>query len=231
MKNRGASGIGELNEQPLHAALKRRYARPGDRLEVRVDGYVIDVVQDGLLIEIQTGNFSSIKAKLLDLVARHSVRLVYPVAYEKWLLKRPKDGEGPRTRRKSPKRGTVLEIFEELVSFPELLCEPNFSLDVVLTQEEELRYHDPRRWRRHGWVVEERRLLDVAACHHFSSPEDVAVLLPEELPDPFTTRHLAEALGRSRRLAQKMTYCLRKMTVLVKVGQKRRAYLYRVSQG
>ena len=37
------SGIGLLNEKPLHASLKQWYARPGDRFEVPVDGYVIDL--------------------------------------------------------------------------------------------------------------------------------------------------------------------------------------------
>jgi hypothetical protein len=72
--------IGELNEQPLHAALKAWYARPGDRMEVPLDGYVIDLVQGELLIEIQTGNFSDIKRKLHELVPRYPVRLIYPVA-------------------------------------------------------------------------------------------------------------------------------------------------------
>lgn len=49
-----SKSIGLLNENPLHAALKKWYARPGDQLEVSVDGFVIDVVQGNLLIEIQT---------------------------------------------------------------------------------------------------------------------------------------------------------------------------------
>lgn len=49
-------GIGRLNEGPLHAALKRWCARPGDRLEAVVDGYVIDIVRADLLLEIQTGH-------------------------------------------------------------------------------------------------------------------------------------------------------------------------------
>jgi hypothetical protein len=32
-----------------------------DRFEVPVDGFVIDIVRDDLLIEIQTRNFSSLK--------------------------------------------------------------------------------------------------------------------------------------------------------------------------
>ena len=60
--------IGLLNEKALHASLKQWYARPGDQLEVAVDGFVIDIVRDDLLIEIQTRNFSSIKSKLTNLV-------------------------------------------------------------------------------------------------------------------------------------------------------------------
>ena len=40
--------IGPLNEKPLHAALKERYARPGDAVEVKRHGYVVDVVRDSL---------------------------------------------------------------------------------------------------------------------------------------------------------------------------------------
>ena len=38
--------------KPLHASLKAWYAEAGDRFEVAVDGYVIDLVRDDLLIEI-----------------------------------------------------------------------------------------------------------------------------------------------------------------------------------
>jgi hypothetical protein len=72
-------GIGLINEKPLHASLKQWYARPGDRFEVPVDGFVIDIVRDDLLIEIQTRNFASINSKLCKLTRSYEVRLVYPV--------------------------------------------------------------------------------------------------------------------------------------------------------
>ena len=46
------SGIGVLNEKPLHASLKEWYAKPGDQLEVAIDGFVIDIVRDDLLLEV-----------------------------------------------------------------------------------------------------------------------------------------------------------------------------------
>ncbi len=219
--------IGELNEKALHAALKAWYAQPGAKFEVPVEGFFIDIVQDSLLIEIQTGSFSSIKSKLRTLVEEHSVRLVYPIPKEKWIVKLARDGSGESSRRKSPKRGKLFEFFWEFVSFPELLMNPNFSLEVLLTQEEDVRrYEGQHRWRKKGWVTEERRLLVVVERHLFETPADVTALLPPDLIEPFSTRDLARALGCRRKLAQKMAYCLRKLGVIETSGKRRQAKLY-----
>jgi hypothetical protein len=223
----GPDGVGLLNEKPLHAALKAWYARPGDRTEVPVDGSFIDIVRDGLLIEIQTRGFAALKRKLEKLVAGHPVRLVYPIASEKWILRLADDGVTLLGRRKSPRRGSEYDLFRELVSFPHLVAHPNFSLEVLLIQEEEVRRRDPRlNWWRRGWGTAERRLLQVVDRRLFVSPADLAALIPESLDAPFTTAELAEAIGRSRRLAQQMAYCLRCMGVLSEVGRQVRAVRY-----
>ena len=224
------SGIGLLNEKPLHASLKEWYAQPGDQFEVTVDGFVIDIVRDDLLLEIQIGNFASIKSKLKELVRAHQMRLIYPIAQEKWIVKQAKDNSGRGTRRKSPKRGRVEELFWEMVSFPHLLANSNFSLEVLLIREEEVRrYEGKRKWRRRGWVTEERRLLGVVDQSLFEEPADWRTLLPESLGESFTTRDLAEALGIRRQLAQKMAYCLRKARVIELIGKRGRASSYGVA--
>ena len=221
------NGIGTLNEKSLHAALKEWYAQPGDRLEVAVDGYVVDIVRGDLLIEIQTRNFSAAKAKLGDLASRHAVRLVYPIASEKWLVKLPREGTGQAARRKSPKRGRIEDLFTELVSVAPMLRESILSLEVVFTREEEIRRHDGKRgWRRRGWVTEERRLLEVVGQRRFDDPGDFGALVPCTLPQPFTTADLAQALRRPRRLAQRMAYCLREMGEIQPAGRRGRAVLY-----
>ena len=58
------AGIGTLNEGSLHAALKERYAEPGDEFEVPLDGFVIDIRRPGQLIEIQTSSFKAMGRKL-----------------------------------------------------------------------------------------------------------------------------------------------------------------------
>ena len=219
--------IGTLNEKPLHAALKMWYARPGDRFEVSVDGFIVDIVRGDLLVEIQTCNFAAIKRKLAALTVRHPVRLVYPIAREKWIVRLAEDGQGQLGRRKSPKRGALEQVFAELVRIPRLLSNPNFSLEVLLIQEEEVRRYDGRRgWRRHGWVTHERRLLEVIDQRLFETPADIAALIPPTLSEPFTTSDLAAAIDKPRWLARKMAYCLREMGALVPVGKQGNAILY-----
>ncbi len=222
------SRIGLLNEKPLHASLKQWYAQPGDRFEVPVDGFVIDIVRDNVLLEIQTRHFGAIKSKLATLVGSHRVRLIYPIAREKWIVQPPIDGSGFATRRKSPKRGRVEDLFRELVGIPRLLSHHNFSLEVLLTREEETRRFDRRRWRTRGWVTEERRLLDVVDRRVFEGPASWLALLPART-EPFTSRDLAQAIGVRLDLAQKMTYAMRHAGLLEPAGKRGRAILYQAS--
>jgi hypothetical protein len=222
------------NEKQLHAALKEWYARPGDHLEAAVDGFFIDIVRPGgdrrreLLVEIQTRGFGQLKRKLNTLLTKHRVRLVYPIAQAKWLVKI--DAAGKQVgRRKSPKRGSLLQVFEELVGIPELPLQPGFSLEALLIEEEEVRrFVGVRRaWRRRGWATEERRLLKVAERRVFRQPADFAAFLPDGLDEPFSTADLAEALDAPRGLMQKMAYCLRAMGELIPDGKRGNAILYR----
>ncbi len=223
---RSPGGINTYNEAPLHAALKHWIASPEDRVESPVDGYVVDVVQGNLLIEVQTSNFGGIRGKLNDLCARHPVRLVHPIAAEKWIVTRTASGQAER-RRKSPKRGRLEDIFSEMVHLPGLMKHENFSLEVFLISEEEVRNPVPPRGRRRkAWIREERRLLKVLERRVFRTPSDLEGLLPPDLPDPFTARDLAERTGCRLRLAQKVVYCLSGMDVLSTAGRRGRAKLY-----
>lgn len=222
------SRIGLLNEKPLHASLKQWYARPGDRFEVPVDGFVIDIVRDDLLIEIQTRNLASINSKLRKLTRSYEVRLVYPVVQEKWIVRSATGNGGITVRRKSPKRGRLEDLFWELVSIPQLLSNPNFSLEVLMIREEEVRrYEGKRRWRRRGWVIEGRRLVDVIDRRLFGNSADWLAFVPDGLQS-FTTKDLATIADTRRDLAQKMAYCLREARMIELIGKQGRANLYRV---
>ena len=222
-----AASIGTLNEGHLHASLKERYAQPGDRTEVVVDGYVVDILRGKLIIEVQTGNFAKINKKMRKLVKRHRVRLVLPVTQDKWIVKLPEKDAGKTQRRKSPKHGSFEDVFTELVSFPDLITHKNFELEVVLTREEETRRLDSRKRRRRGnWVTVERRLLEVTSQLAIRSGSDLLALLPPDLPDEFRTSELAAAFGRPRAIAQQAAYCLRKCGLIEQVGKEGNAIVY-----
>jgi len=238
----GGHGIGTLNEGWLHAALKAWYAREGDELEAVVDGYVIDIVrhEDGgeRLIEIQTGSFADMRDKLHRLVPEHRVLLVHPIPRVKWIAKvaPPENGDREKaaecmteyiSRRRSPKHGQSLDVFDELVRIPRIVGHANLSLDVVMCQVDEIRCDDGRgSWRRKGVSILGQRLLKVDETIRLAGPDDLAALLPGDLADPFTNRDLARAAAIRLRLAQRVTYCLRKLSVVAQKGKRGRAHLY-----
>lgn len=214
------SGIGTLQENSLHAALKDWYARPGDQIETVVDGYVIDLVSDKLLVEVQTGNFSKIKKKLYKLLENHPVRLVYPIPLEKWILRLSEDGTTILGRRKSPKRGRIEHIFQELIRFPGVVLNPNFSLEAVFIHMEVVWRADGRgSWRRKGRSVVDQRLIEVISRRIFTRLDEYRTFIPSTLPRIFTVSDLAKASAQPRQLAGKMAYCLREMGIIEPVGK------------
>lgn len=215
-----------MREGPLHAALKRWYARPGDHIEHPVDGMVIDLVRGDLLIEIQTGGFGSLNAKLDRLLAAHRVRIVHPVAVDTSILRLGAEGEVLSCRR-SPKHGQVLDVFAELASIVRHLGHPRLELDVVSTVQQQVRRHeDGRAWRRKGWVIDHRSLIEVLDVCAIRSSSDLVGLLPTGLDLRFTTADVATAGATSRRTAQQMAYCLREMGAIRRVGSEGRAVIY-----
>ena len=222
--------IGTLSESSLHAAVKDWYAIPGDQIEVPMNGYVIDILRDNLLIEIQTQNFAQIKQKLRSLLENYTVRLVHPIAQEKWIIRIPENSTISAARRKSPKRGRFIHIFDELIRIPDLITHPRFSLEILLIQVEEIRIQDGKgSWRRKGWSISDRRLTAILDRLVLEKPGDFQQFLPLELPASFTARELAEQGSITLRLAQKMAYCLKHMGNISMTGKRGKAYVYEIT--
>ncbi len=215
------SDIGTLNERELHAQVKSWLAQPGDQFEVPIDRFVIDIVRGERLIEVQTGSFGRLRAKLSHFLPTHAVTIVYPISAERWIIKQGK-------RRKSPKRGTLHDIFEQLVALPTSLDDPNLSIELLLVQDEIEREYDPKRkyGRRRGWMITARRLLKVKDWVRIENSADLLLLLPKTLPTPFTTADLADHANIPRRRAQQMMYCLHKLALVHRIGKHKQAHLY-----
>jgi hypothetical protein len=216
-----------MHESSLHKDLKDLYTSPGDKQEVELDGYLIDVLHGKQVIEIQTANFSSLKSKLSALLPKYQVRIVYPIPQEKWLIKYPEHGEIPLSRRKSPKRGRLEDVFSQLVYIPKFLKSNNFILEVLLTRQEEIRRDDGLgSWRRKGVSIIDHRLVDVLKRSIYTTLNDYQGFFPMSLPDPFTTKNLSNLLRIRQRLAGKMIYTMRKIGLVAVTGKHGKAWLY-----
>jgi hypothetical protein len=216
-------------ETTLHRQLKERYATEGALLEQRLGRYRIDVLQPHQLVEIQLAPLAAIRDKIAALLKKHRVLVVKPIVARKHLVKTRRCGGRIISRRRSPKQGTLLDIFEDLVHFTRVYPHRRLTLEVLLVEIEERRYpgHGRRRWRRdNDHQVEDQRLIDVRGVHAFRTAADLCQMLPLALPQPFHSGQLSEQLGVARWIAQRMAYCLRETGAIQAVGKFRGAWLY-----
>ncbi|MFX0075491.1 MAG: hypothetical protein ACFE96_08620 [Candidatus Hermodarchaeota archaeon] len=223
----GVNSIGIFHESTLHSDLKQWYKKPGDQLEVQIENFIIDIVRDNLLIEIQTKNFSTIRKKLEILLEEHRVLLIHPIVKDKWIISIDNQSNEVIRKRLSPTHHSYLDIFEELIRIPDLVINPNLTIKLLLVQIKEFRVYDGKgSWRRKGWSIRDRKLVRVLDTKAFCSPIDFLMLKPSNLKTPFTNVELGYSIEKSLRLAQRMSYCLRKMGVFKVVGKSGRYLLF-----
>lgn len=124
----------------LHRQLREYYVSDATRHEVALEGYRIDAIDEaGRLIEIQCASLAAIRDKIRRLLKlQHPVTVVKPLAAVRRVTTiNVADGSIQRSRR-SPSKQTAAHIFLELVHFG-VFPSPNLQLDVLLTEQEELR--------------------------------------------------------------------------------------------
>lgn len=221
-------------ETSLHRELKLTYAGRKAQFEVPLGDYRVDAIVCGRLIEIQHGPLGAIRDKIRALLAAdYRVTIVKPIVATKTLVKQTARGGEVVQRRLSPKRGRLLDLFDELVHFTNVFPHRRLTIEVLLVEIEELRYPGHgrrRRWRENDHEVEDQRLVNVLEKHRLTTVADLAALVRCPLPDPFHSGDLADALKVRRWVAQRITYCFREMGALEQVGKKGNAFLYKWRQ-
>ncbi|MDG1898179.1 MAG: hypothetical protein P8J37_25025 [Fuerstiella sp.] len=214
----------------LHQQLKLHYVADKGRHEVEVDGFRIDAVdQQGRLIEVQCASLPAIRDKIRKLTERHQVVVVKPLAAKKKLLKKARRNGRVQSRRYSPAHETLADVFLELVHFTQAFPHPNLQLDVLLTEQEEIRVPPRKRTWRRKFSVQDRTLVSVIETHSFRTPEALWESLGLMLPDAFTTAQMSEQGDMPRWLAQKAAYCFRKMGFIEARGKQGNTIEYRLT--
>ncbi|MCZ7553859.1 MAG: hypothetical protein B6D39_03440 [Anaerolineae bacterium UTCFX2] len=220
-----------VHESSLHSSLKQFYLQDGGFSEWWLDGYWIDVFKQGQLIEIQTGKFSSLRSKFDALLNDYPIRVVYPIARQKFIVMNDRHSNFV-SRRKSPKSGRFEEIFNQLIYIIKYVNNPNFSLEILITSEEELRRNDGLgSWWRRGVSIIDRRLVSVLDRWLLLEPADYARFVDPLCDQQFTNTELAARLKIPRRLAGKMTYCLAQLGVISCIEKRKNAHIFQRTCG
>lgn len=196
-------------ESSLHRELKARYGADAGACEVRLDGFRADALAaDGTWIEVQSGPLGPLREKLRGLLPNRPVTVVKPVVVERRIVRR-RTPDGPDlSARRSPRRGMLWDVFDDLIGLARLFPRDGLRIDVLGVAIDEVRL--PAR-RRPGYRVADRLLREVRATCRLDRADDLWRLLPGEVArgGPFTTRELAAWLRRDRPFAQRVAYCLR----------------------
>ena len=198
-----------LNESKLHHSLKILYQQIYEgTTETSLDGFIYDIVtKNGNIVEIQTKNLAKLLPKILKTIENgHNIKLVHPVIITN-RIELKDEQRNIISKRKSPKKGCIYDIFRELTGLYPVLTNPHFSLEVVEIEmtEERTRTSEPvqskngrRRFRR-NWLKTGKRLDTIINTRRFSNASDYLALLPP-LPTPFCAKDLKAALEKQKDL-------------------------------
>lgn len=215
----------------LHQQLKQHFVADPNAHEVMCRDFRIDAVDKrGRLIEIQCASLAAIRRKVQCLLETHQVIVAKPLASRK-LIVRQEASNGPViSRRYSPLRQSLMHVFEELVHFVPVFPHPGLRLDVLLTEQEEIRIpSSARRCGRKPWRVTDRRLMAVHEHLQLTTPSSLWNALDISVPERFTTADLARAADMPRWLCQKAAWCFRNMSFFEPCDQVGNAVVYRIA--
>ncbi|MCR4580748.1 MAG: hypothetical protein K5681_10425 [Treponema sp.] len=234
-----------LNESSLHKSLKILYSEIYQgQTEVEAEGHVYDIVtKNGNIIEIQTKNLSKLMPKIEDAISKgHKVKVVHPniISYHIELY----DSEGLLiSKRKSPKKGCIYDIFKELTGLYPILLNKNFSLEIVQINmiEKRLQCQDleqsknKRRRYKRNWQKSDKELSEIINTIRFNKKEDYLKLLPEGLPQEFCAKDLRHELENEKDIPKRISsnphiilWLYFRMKLIEKCGIKNRSNYYKI---
>ncbi len=206
-------GIGTLGEKRMHLILKR-YLTPDEDLHevgVRNTRYVSDVRIGNDIYEVQTGAFYPMRRKIAHYLEKTdcTVTVVHPIIVDKWVTwVDPKTGD-LSPRKKSPKHASPISLLPQLYSLLPHLGSPRLRFRLLMITAEDFRLLDGwSRDRKRGSNRYERIPLELLGELEFSSPTDLAGLIPQELPSPFTVKDFMHHAGLRGRDAYSAVHVL-----------------------
>ncbi len=189
--------IGTYKEKALHRILKDLVTEDTLCHEITVGKYVADVIIDNVISEIQTSTFYPLQKKIDYYLesTEYELRIIHPVIYEKTLLRIDKEtGELVRKRR-SPKKGSVIDTLPELFYLKEHFGNARLKIILVFINTEERRYSERRRYCKEGAYDSELVPISLVQTIEISDKESIKPYLP--ISKSFSTKEFSAFSGLS----------------------------------
>ena len=228
-EKRARAGIGTYQEKTVHAILKDYYAPDPSMQEIPVAGYIADIFTGEEIIEIQTGNFNKMRDKLNTFLPQYPVTIVYPVPrikYLSWIDEETGECSKPR---KSTVKGSVYRAFYELYKIKSFLPDPNLRLCFPMLEIVEYRLLNGwSRDKKKGSCRYDRIPVSLINEIRFERIEDYLMLIPYDLPEPFSVREFGKAVGERREIARTVIHVLTYLELLERSGKRGNEILYHV---
>ena len=224
-----SKGIGTLAEKTVHAVLKEYYGGGEENKEIPLGGFVADVVSEDGVIEIQTRALYRLERKLEALLPLCRVTVVYPIEDRKYLLDIDPDSGELVSRRLSPKRVKIWHGIAELYGIRKYLGNENLTVRFLVLTVEETRIRAAGKKRRADKI--DKIPLEMTAEVVIRRKEDMAKLLPENLPDGFTAAEFAKLCRVNADTAGKCIRVLSVMGIITECGKQGRCKLWRKTEG
>jgi hypothetical protein len=226
-----SNGIGTYSESTLHAVLKNYYEPDTERHELRVGRYVADIVGEEGIVEIQTQQLFRIKEKIREFLPVAPVTVVCPVIKERVVVWRNAETGEITGTRKSPKHESIYSAMVELYSLRGYIREPGFSFAVPVIAAEDIKDF---KLNKYGKKSETRRLdripTDLLYEETFSCPSDYSKIVPEGLPDIFTSEDFSKCAHISRSDARTVLSLLCETETVSRICREKKGWKYTLKQ-
>ena len=224
-------GIGVLNEKSVHHLLKSMIEPDVSCHEVKLGRYIVDVLREDGIYEIQSRHFYKLINKLTKLLETHKVTIVYPVIRTKWIVWVDEDSGRIVRRRKSPKTGRPCHILSELYGIRGLLAHENLSFIVAGLDAEEYRGAAVNKGPAHTkkgrlWPCIPLTWLDLISFGG-TIERGLGRVIPE-LPAEFTSLEFGRGCGMAANYVHRALGVLRETGLIECVGKRGARKLYRL---
>lgn len=219
------SSIGTKQERTLHQYLKYYFCNESKYHEQKCYGYIVDILKDEKIIEIQTSSFNAMRKKLETLLSIYPITIVYPIIYEKIIHNYDEDGCLINIK-KSPKKEHPLKIGKELYKINYLLNNKNLSFICPILKIEEHRIPYVNRYKQRKMTRIDQIPHELVDLVELKSKTDYQKLIPFD--NEFTALGFKKKLKLSDRESSAALIVLRTVKAIELVRKEGKKHIYKI---